>query len=109
MRELKRIEKNLLKVIDFTLTEAASGVKRLTPAEIRALSDVISANRPPSYYVLTVLVNAYEFLFTFPADDTERAAIERFLTAFREQAAAELMAKHTTLQDGLKMQVTPNV
>ena len=105
----KRSEKNLAKTLDFALTEAAAGSRRVTPAEIKALSDVLRADAPPSYYVLTVLVNAYEFLFTFPADDTERAAIERFLTAFREQAAAELMAKHTTLQDGLKMQVTPNV
>ena len=105
MRELKRIEKNLLKVIDFTLTEAASGVKRLTPAEIRALSDVISANRPPTFYVLNVLVNAYAFLSTFDADETERAAISRFLTAFREQAAADLMGKNATLQAGLSLQV----
>ena len=107
MRELKRIERNLLKVIDFTLTEAASGVKRLSPAEIRALSDVISANRPPVYHIENLLINQFAFLATCDADESERAAIERFLTAFREQAAADLMSKSVTLQDGLKMQVTP--
>ena len=105
MRELKRIEKNLLKVIDFTLTEAASGVKRLTPAEIRALSDVISANRPPVYHIQNVLINQFGFLAEFDADESERAAISRFLTAFREQAAADLMGKNATLQAGLSLQV----
>lgn len=103
----KRIERNLLKVVDFTLLEAASGVKKLSPAEIRALSDVITANRPPVYHIENLLINQFAFLATCDADKQERAAIERFLTAFRQQAAADLMSKSVTLQDGLKMQVTP--
>lgn len=99
----KRIEKNLLKTVDFALCEAASGVRRLTPSEIRALSDVVNSNRPPVFHVLNVIVNQYAFLAEFDAPPNERAAIERFLTAFREQAAADLTKKSGTLKEGIEL------
>ena len=105
----KRIEKNLLKTVDFALCESASGVRRLSPSEIKSLSEVVNASRPPVFHVLNTLINQYAFLSEFDAPPNERAAIERFLTAFREQAAADLMSKSVTLQDGLRMRVTPNV
>lgn len=105
-RIAKRIERNLLKVVDFTLTEAAAGVKRLTPAEIRSLSDVIASNRPPAFYVLTVLANQFSFLAAdFPAEPSERETVERFLTAFQRQAAADFAGKTSTLKESLELQV----
>ena len=102
---LKRCERNLAKTVDAMLTEAAVGVRRLTPTELKALSDVLAREQPPLFYVQNVLVNAYSFLATFPAEPVERAAVERFLTSFREQAAADFAGKASTLKESLELQV----
>ena len=104
---LRRCEKNLAKTIDNLLTESAAGVRRLTPAELKNLSDVLRAEQPPLFFIQTVLVNQFSFLTLFPAEPAERAAVERFLTAFQQQAAADLLARHDTLTDGITLQVMP--
>ena len=103
---LKRCERNLAKTVDAMLTESAVGVRRLTPAELKALSDVLRAEQPPLFFIQTLLINQYGFLAAFAADNAERAAVERFLTAFREQAAADFAGKASTLKDSLELQVT---
>lgn len=100
---IRRAEKNLLKSIDAALMESASGVKKLSAADLKSLSDVLTRCKPPMSYVQQVLINQYAFLQEWQAGNDERADIERFLHDFQQQAAAELQQQAGTLLQGVEL------
>lgn len=100
---IRRAEKNLLKSIDTALMESASGVRRLSAAELKSLSDILNSSRPPIFFVQSVIVNQYAFLQEWQATTAERQAVADFLQAFQRQAADDLQGRAGTLKDGIEL------
>lgn len=102
---LKRCRKNLLRAVDTALLESDKGLRRLSIAELKSLSDIMARERPSVVIIQTVLVNQLGFLERgFEGTQAERETVSRFLRDFQADAAESALDKESSIEDGLRLQ-----
>ena len=99
----RRLKANITQAIGGIFAEHAAGVRRLSVAEIVALSQILEAEKPTVYAIQNVLVNELAYLATYGAPHDVRAAITEFLQAFQTEAANDALATERTVKDGLTL------
>ena len=99
----KRLKANITQAIGGIFAEHAAGVRRLTVAEIVALSHILDAEKPTVFAIQNVLVNELAYLATYGAPHETRAAITEFLQAFQAEAANDALSMEKTVKDGLTL------
>ena len=99
----KRLKANITQAIGGVFAEHAAGVRRLTVAEIVALSHILDSEKPTVYAIQNVLVNELAYLATYGAPHETRAAITEFLQAFQAEAANDALATERTVKDGMTL------
>ena len=63
----KRLKANITQAIGGVFAEHAAGVRRLSVAEIVALSNILNAEKPTVFAIQSVLVNELAYLATYDA------------------------------------------
>ena len=99
----RRLKAHITRAIGGIFAEHAAGVRRLTVAEIVALSNILNAEKPTVYAIQNVLVNELAYLATYDAPHDVRAAITAFLHAFQAEAANDALATDKTVKDGMTL------
>ena len=99
----KRLKANITQAIGGVLAEHSAGLRRLTVAEIVALSNILNAEKPTVFAIQSVLVNELAYLATYGAPHDVRGAITEFLQAFQAEAANDALATERTVKDGLTL------
>ena len=99
----RRLKSNITQAIGGIFAEHAAGVRRLSVAEIVALSQILEAEKPTVFAIQNVLVNELAYLATYGAPHDVRAAITEFLQAFQAEAANDALATERTVKDGLTL------
>ena len=99
----KRLRANITRAIGGIFAEHAAGVRRLSVAEIVALSHILNAEKPTVFAIQNVLVNELAYLATYDAPHDVRAAITEFLQAFQADAANDALATEKTVKDGMTL------
>ena len=99
----KRLKAHITQAIGGVFAEHAAGVRRLSVAEIVALSNILNAEKPTVFAIQNVLVNELAYLATYDAPHDVRAAITEFLQAFQAGAANDALATDKTVKDGLTL------
>ena len=99
----KRLKTNITQAIGGVFAEHAAGVRRLSVAEIVALSNILNAEKPTVFAIQNVLVNELAFLATYGAPHETRAAITEFLQKFQTEAANDALATERTVKDGMTL------
>ena len=99
----RRLKANITQAIGGIFAEHAAGVRRLSVAEIVALSQILDSEKPTVYAIQNVLVNEFAFLATYGAPHDVRAAITEFLQAFQAEAANDALSMEKTVKDGLTL------
>ena len=99
----RRLKSNITQAIGGIFAEHAAGVRRLSVAEIVALSQILDSEKPTVYAIQNVLVNELAYLATYGAPHDVRAAITEFLQAFQAEAANDALATERTVKDGLTL------
>ena len=99
----RRLRTHITQAIGGALAEHAAGLRRLTVAEIVALSNILNAEKPTVFAIQNVLVNELAYLATYGAPHDVRAAITEFLRDFQRDAANDALATERTVKDGLTL------
>ena len=99
----RRLKSNITQAIGGIFAEHAAGVRRLSVAEIVALSQILEAEKPTVFAIQNVLVNELAYLATYGAPHDVRAAITEFLQAFQAEAANDALSMEKTVKDGLTL------
>ena len=99
----KRLKANITQAIGGVLAEHSAGLRRLSVAEIVAMSNILNAEKPTVFAIQNVLVNELAYLATYGAPHDVRAAIAEFLQAFQAEAANDALATEKTVNDGLTL------
>ena len=99
----RRLKAHITQAIGGIFAEHAAGLRRLSVAEIVALSNILDAEKPTVFAIQTVLVNELAYLATYGAPHDVRAAITEFLQAFQTEAANDALATEKTVKDGLTL------
>ena len=99
----RRLRTHITQAIGGVLAEHSAGVRRLSVAEIVALSHILDAEKPTVFAIQSVLVNELAYLATYGAPHETRAAIVEFLQAFQTEAANDALATEKTVKDGLTL------
>ena len=99
----RRLKSNITQAIGGIFAEHAAGVRRLSVAEIVALSQILDSEKPTVYAIQNVLVNELAYLATYGAPHDVRAAITEFLQAFQAEAANDALSMEKTVKDGLTL------
>ena len=99
----RRLKAHITQAIGGVLAEHSAGVRRLSVAEIVALSHILDAEKPTVFAIQSVLVNELAYLATYGAPHDVRADITEFLQAFQTAAANDALATEKTVKDGLTL------
>ena len=99
----KRLKANITQAIGGVLAEHSAGVRRLSVAEIVAMSNILNAEKPTVFAIQSVLVNELAYLATYGAPHDVRADIAEFLQAFQTEAANDALGTERTVKDGLTL------
>ena len=99
----KRLKANITQAIGGVLAEHSAGLRRISVAEIVALNNILTAEKPTVFAIQSVLVNELAYLATYGAPHDVRAAIAEFLQAFQTEAANDALATEKTVKDGLTL------
>ena len=88
----RRLRTHITQAIGGVLAEHSAGVRRLSVAEIVALSHILDAEKPTVFAIQNVLVNELAYLATYGAPHDVRAAIAEFLQTFQAEAANDALS-----------------
>lgn len=99
----RRLRTHITQAIGGVLAEHSAGLRRLSVAEIVALNNILTAEKPTVFAIQNVLVNELAYLATYGAPNDVRAAITEFLRDFQRDAADAALATERTVKDGLTL------
>ena len=101
----KRLQTNLMKTVDAALLESATGNRKLSVAEMKALHDIIRAERPSVFIIQNVVINQLAYLRDgFEGTQDEQKLITEFLHDFQAQAALDRLSRESDVKDGIALQ-----